>query len=67
VNPKSIAAAITTLKDDPARRAMIIERIPAALKELDASREWNKITTIYDRLKGAIGAPVEIEPLGRSR
>jgi glycosyltransferase involved in cell wall biosynthesis len=66
VDPKSIAAAMMTLKDDPGRRGRIVRRIPAALDELNAGREWNKIATIYDSLRKARGAPVKMTPLGRS-
>jgi len=66
VDPRSIGAAIRTLKDEPARRARIIRRIPSALEELDAGLEWNKLVTIYDRLRKAKDAPVEMTALGRS-
>jgi glycosyltransferase involved in cell wall biosynthesis len=65
LDPKSIAAAISTLKNDWRRRAGMVERIPAALKAIDAEGEGNKLVTIYRFLKEAKGAPVEIPPLGR--
>jgi glycosyltransferase involved in cell wall biosynthesis len=66
LDPKSIAAAIYTLKDDSSQRAQIVERIPDALKAIDAEREWNKLVSIYSRLKESKGAPVEMPVLGRS-
>lgn len=50
-DPKSIAAAINPLIEDPALANAIRQRIPAALASLDADREWEKIPAIYERLR----------------
>jgi glycosyltransferase involved in cell wall biosynthesis len=66
LDPKSIAAAISTLKQDSSQRAQMVERIPVTLKAIDAAREWHKLVSIYSRLKESQGAPVEMPVLGRS-
>src|SRR5262249_4219109 len=49
-NPRSIANAIRSLKNDPARRDEMSIRAPDVLAEIDAEREWNKMIDIYASL-----------------
>ena len=49
-DPRSIAAAINQLIDDPALATRFRTNTSAALQRLDASAEWQKLVALYDDL-----------------
>jgi glycosyltransferase involved in cell wall biosynthesis len=49
-DPKSIAAAINRLIDDPALAERFRNNASTALRQLDADAEWRKLVTLYDSL-----------------
>jgi glycosyltransferase involved in cell wall biosynthesis len=49
-DPRSIAAAINRLIDEPGLAAGFRANTQAALKSLDTEREWQKLVTLYDAL-----------------
>ncbi len=49
-DPRSIAAAINRLIDDPAWASQLRENTVAALASLDAEGEWRKLVALYDAL-----------------
>jgi glycosyltransferase involved in cell wall biosynthesis len=52
-DPRSIAAQLNRLTDDPGLFSRLRANIPAALAAIDADNEWNKLVAVYDRLSGA--------------
>lgn len=58
-DPRSIAAQLNRLACEPGLAARMRANIPAALIELDAHNEWNRLVAIYDRLSGR---PEEASP-----
>ena len=51
-DPKSIAAAINQMIDDPQRAKLMRDAVPAALTTLDAGNEWAKLVDVYRSLPG---------------
>jgi glycosyltransferase involved in cell wall biosynthesis len=49
-DPRSIAAAINGLIDDPAHRRGLTAAVPAALARMQAEAEWAKLAAVYRRL-----------------
>jgi glycosyltransferase involved in cell wall biosynthesis len=49
-DPRSIAAAINQLVDDPAQADRFRANTSVALQRLDADDEWRKLVTVYDDL-----------------
>jgi glycosyltransferase involved in cell wall biosynthesis len=49
-DPRSIAAAINRLADEPETLLRMRGNIAAALADMDADREWQKLVTLYDEL-----------------
>lgn len=50
-DPKSIAAAINRLVDEPELRVRFTANTVAALASMDAEREWRKLVEVYDALR----------------
>lgn len=57
-DPRSIAAAIGALIDDPARTRRFAANTKTALSSLDAAAEWDKLVAIYDSLAPSAGLKV---------
>ena len=56
-DPRSIAAQVNRLVEEPGLAARMRANIPRALLELDAHNEWNRLVAIYDRLSGRTAEP----------
>lgn len=59
-DPRSIAAAINRLVDDPALKAQLAANTDKALIAMDASAEWRKLVVVYDALAPA--KPLDATP-----
>lgn len=54
-SPRSIAAAILRLKDDPSARRRMADNTGPALADMDAAREWARVADLYEALHGGAG------------
>jgi glycosyltransferase involved in cell wall biosynthesis len=57
--PRSIAAAINRLVDDPAIRASFAANTSKALEAMDAATEWLKLVAIYRGLQRPVTKPLD--------
>jgi starch synthase len=64
-DPKSIASGIRRLNEEPGLKEAIRARIPAAVTEYDADREWGRLVTLYQTLADDGSLRALKRPLGR--